>query len=154
MKKVKMLIVVATVLVANVVSAVNLTNATLVPVSKINIPASMKLAADTLKLDNMNGKYVLLQYWAKKAEGSLKRCIEMDNTVRTSKNKKVEMVMVSFDPMFFADSEVKNDELYNEAYRTYALNNSINNYLLDENGAIVARNINPEELAMYIKKIK
>lgn len=139
MKKIKMMMIVAAILVAGAVKAVN--NPENLPLSKTNIPASVKLSSDTLKLDNVNGKYILLQYWSKRNANSLKRCIEMDNTLRNAKNKNVEMVMITINPMLLVTTEVNSNE-------------SVSNCLLDKNGVIVARNIKPEDLAMYIQTLE
>lgn len=134
-----MMMIVAAILVASATKAVN--NPDNLPIAKSNIPASVKLSSDTLKLDNVNGKYILLQYWSKRNANSLKRCIEMDNTLRNSKNKNVEMVMITFNPMLLATTDATSIE-------------SVSNCLLDQNGVIVARNIKPEDLAMYIQTLE
>jgi hypothetical protein len=139
MKKIKMMMIVAAILVAGAVKAVN--NPENLPLSKTSIPASVKLSSDTLKLDNVNGKYILLQYWSKRNANSLKRCIEMDNTLRNAKNKNVEMVMITINPMLLVTTETDIEE-------------NVSNCLLDKNGVIVARNIKPEDLAMYIQTLE
>jgi hypothetical protein len=80
-----------------------------------------------------------------------------------SKNDKVEMVSVSFDDYMsvfnetikkdgistshcFVETEGENSELY----RTYRLNRGFKNYLLDENGVIIAKDINAKQLASYL----
>lgn len=131
--------IVASILVAGATKAVN--SPENLPLTKATIPASVKLSSDTLKLDNVNGKYILLQYWSKRNANSLKRCIEMDNTLRNAKNKNVEMVMLPFNPMLLATTET-------------AIEENVSNCLLDKNGVIVARNIKPEDLAMYIQTLE
>lgn len=139
MKTIKMMMIVAALLVASVSNAVN--NPENLPIAKTNVPASVKMSSDTFKNGSTNAKYTLFQYWSKRNANSLKRCIEMDNTLRNAKSKNVEMVLVPFNPLLLATTEVDSEE-------------SVNNCLLDSNGAIVACNIKPEDLAMYIKSLE
>lgn len=139
MKKMKMMIVIAILLVANATKAAN--NVESLPIATSNIPASVKLSNDTFNKGNANAKYILFQYWSKRNANSLKKCIEMDNTLRNAKTKNVEMVLVPFNPLLLATTEVNSEE-------------SVNNCLLDQNGAIVACNIKPEDLATYIKTLE
>ena len=165
MKKVKMLLVVVALIVTIGMNAENNAVNSLVPSPSVKILAlNGRSNTENFKLDHVNGKYVLLQFWAKRAEGSLKKCIELDHTVRNSRSKKIEMVMISFDPLFYtydellksskSTAELAKNDVYSETYQEYCADKTLANYLLDENGVIVARNVNPDELAMYIKQIK
>lgn len=112
-------------------------------------------------LASLRGKYVLLNFWASYDAPSRMQNATLSHVA--SKNDKVEMVSVSFDdyksifnetikkdkittPNCFVETEGEQSELY----QTYRLHKGFKNYLLDENGIIIAKDINAKQLAAYL----
>ena len=112
-------------------------------------------------LKDLRGKYVLISFWASYDAPSRMQNATLSHV--TSKNDKVEMVSVSFDdyksifnetikkdkittPNCFVETEGEQSELY----QTYRLHKGFKNYLLDENGIIIAKDINAKQLAAYL----
>lgn len=112
-------------------------------------------------LKDLRGKYVVLSFWASYDAPSRTQNAMLSHAV--SKNKNVEMVSVSFDdyksifnetikkdgistPNCFVETEGEDSELY----QTYRLHKGFKNYLLDENGVIIAKDINAKQLASYL----
>lgn len=112
-------------------------------------------------LKDLRGKYVLISFWASYDAPSRMQNATLSHVA--SKNNKVEMVSVSFDdyksifnetikkdkittPNCFVETEGEQSELY----QTYRLHKGFKNYLLDENGIIIAKDINAKQLAAYL----
>lgn len=109
------------------------------------------------------GGYVLLSFWASYDAHSRLLNANLSNVLRRDSLKKVEMVSVSFDeypsvfretvrmdqvvaPLCFA--ETRGDE--SGLYKRYRLHRGFTNYLLDDRGVIVAKNVSAQELASYL----
>ena len=115
----------------------------------------------SINLKDLNGKYVLLSFWA-----SYDACSRMQNATLShaaSKNNKIEMVSVSFDNyQSIFEETIKKDRISatncyvdlngenSEIYQTYRLHKGFKNYLLDENGVIIAKDIKAKELSSYL----
>lgn len=165
MKKVKMLLVMVALVATVSMRAEEHAVASLILTPGVSASElNLKHNNDTVRLSNIKGKYVLVQFWANAAEGSLKKCIEMNIAVNHSKSKKIEMVAVSFEPIKLIYDELAKksdlngakpttieDGVYSDMYQRYRLSKGLNNYLLDENGVIVAKDLSPADLAMYDK---
>lgn len=112
-------------------------------------------------LKDLRGKYVLISFWASYDAPSRMQNATLSHVA--SKNDKVEMVSVSFDdyksifnetikkdkittPNCFVETEGEQSKLY----QTYRLHKGFKNYLLDENGIIIAKDINAKQLAAYL----
>ncbi len=125
---------------------------------------STLIEQSAFKLANLKGHYVLLSFWASYDAQSRMQNVSLSNVLRSSQH--VEMVSVSFDeyqsifeetvrkdqivtPICFVETEGENSGLF----KKYRLNRGFTNYLLDENGVIVAKNISAAELSAYIKKV-
>ena len=116
----------------------------------------------------MKGKYVLLSFWASYDAHSRMQNASLSNVLRSaSRNENVEMVSVSFDeyqsifketvrkdqivtPTCFVETKGESSGLF----KKYRLGRGFTNYLLDENGVIIAKNISAAELSAYANKIK
>lgn len=115
------------------------------------------------ELSNMKGKYVLLSFWASYDAQSRMQNASLSNALRTATHQNVEMVSVSFDeyrsvfeetirkdqivtPVCFVETEGENSDLYKQ----YRLGRGFTNYLLDDNGVIIAKNISAAELSSYL----
>lgn len=112
-------------------------------------------------LKDLKGKYVLISFWASYDATSRMQNAALSHA--TSKNNKVEMVSVSFDNYrsVFAETirkdRIATDNCFvelegekSEIYQTYRLHKGFKNYLLDENGVIVAKNIHAKQLSSYL----
>lgn len=115
-----------------------------------------------LSLSGLQGRYVLLSFWATHDAPSRVRNVQLYQAVRRLPEE-VKMVSVSFDeyPSVFRetiksdgiDPEVSAVGLENQQsrlFRQYRLERGFQNYLLDERGIIVAKNVSAEELAAYL----
>ena len=125
---------------------------------------SMSAEQPLAELSNMKGKYVLLSFWASYDAHSRMQNASLSNVLRSaSRNDNVEMVSVSFDeyqsifketvrkdqivtPTCFVETKGESSGLF----KKYRLGRGFTNYLLDENGVIIAKNISAAELSAYL----
>ena len=115
------------------------------------------------ELPGMEGKYVLLSFWASYDAQSRMQNASLSNALRMASPQNVEMVSVSFDeyrsvfeetirkdqiatPLCFVETEGENSELY----KRFRLSRGFTSYLLDDNGVIIAKNISAAELSSYL----
>ena len=114
-----------------------------------------------LSLDQFKGNYVLLSFWASYDANSRMQNASLSHAI--SKTNNVEMVSVSFDTYKSVFNEtIKKDRILttncfvepdgekSEIFQTYRLHKGFKNYLLDENGVIIAKNINAKQLSSYL----
>ena len=122
---------------------------------------SMSAGQPLAELSDMKGKYVLLSFWASYDAHSRMQNASLSNVLRSaSRNENVEMVSVSFDeyqsifketvrkdqivtPTCFVETKGESSGLF----KKYRLGRGFTNYLLDENGVIIAKNISAAELS-------
>ena len=114
-------------------------------------------------LSDLKGKRVLLSFWASYDASSRLCNAALSNTLRTSAPDNVEMVSISFDEYesifqetirkdqiatsaCFVETEGESSKLYEE----YQLEKGFTNYLLDENGIILAKDLSVDELTAYL----
>ncbi|WP_320886930.1 thioredoxin-like domain-containing protein [Bacteroides clarus] len=125
---------------------------------------SMSAGQPLAELSDMKGKYVLLSFWASYDAQSRMQNASLSNVLRSaSRNENVEMVSVSFDeyqsifketvrkdqivtPTCFVETKGESSGLF----KKYRLGRGFTNYLLDENGVIIAKNISAAELSAYL----
>ena len=125
---------------------------------------SMSAGQPLSELSDMKGKYVLLSFWASYDAHSRMQNASLSNVLRSaSRNENVEMVSVSFDeyqsifketvrkdqivtPTCFVETKGESSGLF----KKYRLGRGFTNYLLDENGVIIAKNISAAELSAYL----
>ena len=125
---------------------------------------SMSAGQPLAELSDMKGKYVLLSFWASYDAHSRMQNASLGNVLRSaSRNDNVEMVSVSFDeyqsifketvrkdqivtPTCFVETKGESSGLF----KKYRLGRGFTNYLLDENGVIIAKNISAAELSAYL----
>ena len=125
---------------------------------------SMSAGQPLAELSDMKGKYVLLSFWASYDAHSRMQNSSLSNVLRSaSRNENVEMVSVSFDeyqsifketvrkdqivtPTCFVETKGESSGLF----KKYRLGRGFTNYLLDENGVIIAKNISAAELSAYL----
>ena len=125
---------------------------------------SMSAGQPLAELSEMKGKYVLLSFWASYDAHSRMQNASLSNVLRSaSRNENVEMVSVSFDEYQSIFKEtVRKDQIVTPAcfvetkgessglFKKYRLGRGFTNYLLDENGVIIAKNISAAELSSYL----
>ena len=125
---------------------------------------SMSAGQPLAELSDMKGKYVLLSFWASYDAHSRMQNASLSNVLRSaSRNENVEMVSVSFDeyqsifketvrkdqivtPTCFVETKGESSGLF----KKYRLGRGFTNYLIDENGVIIAKNISAAELSAYL----
>ena len=118
----------------------------------------------TQNLSKMKGKYVLLSFWASYDAQSRMQNVSLSNVLRSSRN--VEMVSVSFDEYQSIFKEtVRKDQIVTPTcfvetkgessgiFKKYRLGRGFTNYLLDDNGVIIAKNISAADLSAYVKEV-
>jgi hypothetical protein len=109
-----------------------------------------------------SNRYTLLNFWATYDAESRARNIRLSNEVSKHGSGKISLCSISFyenpsifsetiridkldETMQFKEKEGKNSKLY----RMYSLKKGLGNFLINEDGLIVARNIRPDELAKF-----
>ena len=125
---------------------------------------TMSAEQSQTELSDLKGKYVLLSFWASYDAQSRMQNVSLSNVLRSaSRNENVEMVSVSFDeyqsifketvrkdqivtPTCFVETKGESSGLF----KKYRLGRGFTNYLLDENGVIIAKNISAAELSAYL----
>ena len=122
---------------------------------------SMSAGQPLAELSDMKGKYVLLSFWASYDAHSRMQNASLSNVLRSaSRNENVEMVSVSFDEYQSIFKEtVRKDQIVTPTcfvetkgessgiFKKYRLGRGFTNYLLDDNGVIIAKNISAAELS-------
>lgn len=104
----------------------------------------------------VKAKYTLIHFWASADKASRMRAIGLEKELKSSKTKAIALVAVAFDPLKLAYdlSEDAKDGIYSDVYKTFKLRKSLSNYLVDASGKVVARDLTPESLAIYINEMK
>ena len=117
------------------------------------------------KLSTLQGNYVLVNFWASYDAQSRMRNIELNRALLDSEysQKQIEFVSVSFDDYASIFREtVRKDGIVgagcfvdtngtkSSIFKDYKLKRGFTNYLLDENGMIIAKNISVAELSSYL----
>ena len=115
-------------------------------------------------LTDLKGKYVLLSFWASYDAQSRMQNASLSNALHsTSPNNNVEMVSVSFDEyQSIFEETIRKDQIVTPTcfvetkgessgiFKKYRLGRGFTNYLLDDNGVIIAKNISAAELSAYL----
>lgn len=114
-----------------------------------------------INLKDLKGKYVLLSFWASYDAPSRTQNATLNHAAQKMNN--VEMVSVSFDEYKSIFNEtIKQDQIStskcfvelkgqkSNLYKTYRLQRGFKNYLLDENGVIIAKDVKASELSSYL----
>ena len=109
-------------------------------------------------------KFVLLQFWAAYDAQSRMVNVQMYHAISELKTKDIRLVSISLDEskaVFegivkaerldpatqFNDPRGKNSELFKD----YRLNSGFTNWLINEKGLIIAKNVNPKEIFNYLQ---
>ena len=123
---------------------------------------SMSAEQPATDLSDMKGKYVLLSFWASYDAQSRMQNASLSNALQST-SRNVEMVSVSFDEYkSIFDETVRKDQIVTPTcfvetkgessglFKKYRLGRGFTNYLLDDNGVIIAKNISASELSAYL----
>lgn len=116
-------------------------------------------------LRQLQGGYVLLNFWASYDAPSRTRNVQLHRALETlPENVKVRMVSISFDRYRSVFEEtVQSDSIGTVAcfvdvsgessplYKKFRLKRGFRNYLLDAQGVILAKDVQANEIAAYIK---
>ena len=115
-----------------------------------------------LKLADFKGHYVLLSFWASYDAQSRMQNVSLNNALR-SDAPNVKMVSISFDEYRSVFEEtIRKDQIVTPTcfvetkgessgiFKKYRLGRGFTNYLLDDNGVIIAKNISAAELSAYL----
>ena len=114
-----------------------------------------------IDLKDLRGKYVLLSFRASYDAPSRVQNATLNHAIEQADN--VEMVSVSFDeyPSIFKET-IRKDQIVTPTcfvetkgessglFKKYRLSRGFTNYLLDDNGVIIAKNISAAELSSYL----
>ena len=120
-------------------------------------------AEQSSDLASLRGKYVLLNFWASYDAPSRMQNASFSQAIRSLSPTQVEMVSVSFDEYSSIFNEtIRKDRIATTAcfvetqgeesdlYKRYRLQRGFGNYLIDDNGVIIAKNISADELSAYL----
>ena len=127
------------------------------------LPDATSLMLNNQTVSPQKGGYVLLSFWAGYDAHSRMLNANLSNVLQNDTQHKVEMVSVSFDeypsvsreivrmdriaaPLCFAETRGAESELY----KRYRLHRGFTNYLLNDQGVIVAKNVTAAQLASYL----
>ncbi len=117
------------------------------------------------RLSTLHGNYVLVNFWASYDAPSRMRNIELNRALLDEENTqiRIEFVSVSFDDyasifretvrkdgIVGAGCFVETEGIKSSIFKDYNLKKGFTNYLLDENGMIIAKNISVAELSSYL----
>ena len=131
----------------------------------ISSDASDALNPVQKRLSGLHGNCVLVNFWASYDAPSRIQNIELSRALaKSDAQNQVEYVSVSFDEYesIFRET-VRKDGIVgtnmvdtagekSKLFRKYELKGGLTNYLLDENGMIIAKNISVAELSSYLNK--
>lgn len=119
--------------------------------------------AGTFDLKEQKGKYVVLNFWASYDAPSRISNVRFRQEIEKMNHQDLSFVSVSYDPNAVVFEEtVKLDELdrntqfydkdgnASDIYKAFRLKKGFGNYLLDQNGVIIAKNFSPEKLTELI----
>ncbi|WP_300703213.1 TlpA family protein disulfide reductase [Bacteroides sp.] len=124
---------------------------------------SMSAEQPATDLSKLKGKYVLLSFWASYDAQSRMQNASLNNALQSTSRNNVEMVSISFDEYkSIFDETVRKDQIVTPTcfvetkgessglFKKYRLGRGFTNYLLDDNGVIIAKNISASELSAYL----
>lgn len=117
-----------------------------------------------LNLSDLKGQKVLVNFWAAYDAGSHKDNVLLAHTIEKN-NYPVKMLSISFDKNeSVLDKTLMIDRIdktyqfmakgneYSDLFEQYQLEKGFKNYLIDENGVIMAMNLSPNDLGQLLNK--
>lgn len=121
--------------------------------------------AGNFDLKDQKGKYVVLNFWASYDAPSRISNVKMQQEIEKLNHHNLSFVSVSYDPNKIVFEEIvkldeldRNTQFYDkdgkasEVYKAFRLKKGFGNYLLDQNGVIIAKNFSPEKLTELISQ--
>ena len=116
---------------------------------------TMSAEQSQTELSDLKGKYVLLSFWASYDAQSRMQNASLSNALRSTARNNVKMVSVSFDEyQSIFEETIRKDQIVTPTCfvetKKYRLGRGFTNYLLDDNGVIIAKNISAAELSAYL----
>ncbi len=131
-------------------------------------PGIKSLGTDAdITFSNGSGCYTLLHFWAAYDATSRMRNVQLWNKLGQGDLSQVKMISVSLDePESVFSETVKADKLEmtnqvheghrknSEVYKKYGLKKRLGNFLIDDKGVIIAKNVTPEMLSEIMNKQK
>ena len=127
-----------------------------------DFPIKSLTEGKTKELKELKGNYVLLSFWASYDAPSRMQNALLNHALKKASHP-VTMVSVSFDEYTSIFKEtIRKDEIdtpncfvetSGEAsgiYKKYSLNKGFKNFLLNERGVIIAKNITADQLSQYL----
>ena len=119
-----------------------------------------------INFQNHSGRYTLLNFWAAYDAESRARNVQLWNEVNKLSSDKIAMYSISMDEKESIFTEtVKIDKLdlstqfheglgkESELYKKYDLRKGFKNFLINDEGVIIAANVTPEKLTEILKAI-
>ncbi len=119
-----------------------------------------------LSFQNHSGRYTLLNFWAAYDAESRARNIQLWNEVNKLGSEKVTMYSISLDEKTsIFDETIKMDKLNgtnqlheelgkeSDLYKKYKLKKGLRNFLINDEGVIIASNVDPSDLTKMLNKI-
>lgn len=119
----------------------------------------------SLDFQNHSGRYTLLNFWAAYDAESRASNVLLSNEISKLNADKIAMLSVSFDEKESVFTEtVKADKLEtgsqfrdklgkrSDVYKKYKLEKGFRNFLIDDQGVIVASNVTPKQLSELLGK--
>lgn len=127
---------------------------------------SLENDGESVSFRNHSGRYTLLNFWAAYDAESRARNVRLANEVNKLGPHRVAMYSVSFDKNRSVFEEtIKADRLegtlqrfdglgkQSALYKKFALEKGFRNFLINDEGVIVAANVTPDKLAEVLKAI-
>ena len=131
-----------------------------------SIEATSSLEKSCFSLSSLKGKYVILSFWASYDADSRIQNIRLNNALKSTPNDNIKMVSISYDKFESVYKEtIRKDQIVasnsywdlegidSKIYSSYKLDKGFRNYLLDENGVILAKNISIADLPILTSRL-
>ena len=132
-----------------------------------NIAPEIKISGtdDDIRFSDRSGYYTLLHFWAAYDAGSRMMNVKLWNKLKQDELSQVRILSISMDKLESVFSEtVRVDKLettnqlqeklgeQSDLYLKYGLKKGLRNFLIDDDGVILATNVTPEKLSKIINK--
>lgn len=117
----------------------------------------------TLALSELKGEYVLLSFWASYDADSRMKNVQLSKAIANVPEANIKMISISFDEFRSVYSEtIKMDQIdptmsfvetkgeKSSLYKQYRLKKGFRNYLLNPEGIIIAKDVNPHDIVEYL----
>ena len=106
---------------------------------------TMSAEQSQTELSDLKGKYVLLSFWASYDAQSRMQNASLSNAYQSIFEETIRKDQI-VTPTCFVETKGE----YSGLFKKYRLGRGFTNYLLDDNGVIIAKNISAAELSAYL----